>query len=85
MTNIKVITKTGKKKDGTEFTAYKLVNERGKLIDLHFKKDVETSKFSGLRKFTVDVEYYQVAENFEFPRVYVGGVNYESIKNLYND
>ena len=39
MTNIKVITKTGKKKDGTEFTAYKLVNERGKLIDLHFKNE----------------------------------------------
>lgn len=81
--NIKIIVKKGKKKDGTEFDAFKLVKENGKLIDLHFKKNVETSKFAGLNKFTVDVGYCQVSENFEFPRVYVGDVDYSSIVDCY--
>lgn len=81
--NIKIIVKKGKTKDGKEFDAYKMVQENGKLIDLHFRKTVETSKFAGLNKFTVDVGYCQVSENFEFPRVYVGDVDYSSIVDCY--
>ena len=82
---IKVIVRQGTKKDGTKFDAYKHVNEKGKLIDLHFRKDVETSKFNGLKKFTCKVDYCQLAENFEFPRYYVGGVDYDSIVDLFSE
>lgn len=82
--NIKIIVRKGKTKDGKEFDAYKMVKENGKLIDLHFRKNVETSKFAGLSKFTVDVGYCQISENYEFPRVYVGDVDYETIVDLYN-
>lgn len=84
MKEIKIIVRKGKTKDGKEFHAYKMVNENGKLIDLHFRKTVETSKFAGLSKFTVNVGYCQISENYEFPRVYVGDVDYESIKDCYN-
>lgn len=82
-TKIKIIVRKGKTKDGREFNAYKMVQENGKLIDLHFRKNVDVSKFDGLAKFTVDVGYCQLSENFEFPRVYVGDVVYDSITNLY--
>lgn len=85
MTNIKVIVRQGKTKDGKEFDAYKMVQENGKLIDLHFRKDVETSKFAGLKKFTCNAEYVQISEAYEFPRVYVGGVDYSTIKNCFSE
>lgn len=83
--NIKIIVRKGKTKDGKEFDAYKMVGENGKLIDLHFRKTVETSKFAGLSKFTVNVGYCQISDNYEFPRVYVGDVDYDSIKDCFNN
>lgn len=84
MTKIKVIVRKGKTKDGKEFNAYKMVAENGKLIDLHFKKDVETSKFGDLSKFTVNAEYVQISEAYEFPRVYVGGLDYSTIEDCFS-
>ena len=83
MKNIKIIVRKGKTKDGKEFDAYKLVEENGHLIDLHFRKDVEISKFKGLSKFTVDVGYCQISENYEFPRAYVDDVKYDTIVDCY--
>ena len=81
---IKVIVRKGKTKDGKEFNAYKYVQENGKLVDLHFRKDVEVSKFEGLNKFKVKVGYFQLANNYEYPRIYAGNVDYDSIENLFN-
>lgn len=82
---IKIIVRKGKTKDGREFPVFKLVEENGKLVDLHFRKDVEISKFEKLNKFKVKAEYVQLAENYEFPRYYVGNVDYSTIVDLYSE
>lgn len=74
---IKVIAKPCKTKDGKDFTAFKMVDEsnKGKLIDLHFKQDVDTKQFKDMHKFVIEANVVQISENFEFPRVYVGEVD----------
>lgn len=81
---IKIIKRKGKTKDGREFDAYKLVQENGRLIDLHFRKEVDTSKFADLTKFEVEAGYVQESNNYEFPRVYVSEIDYKSIVDLFN-
>ena len=80
---IKLIKRTGKKKDGTSFDAYKLVTEKGKLIDCHFKKDCNLSVFANGNKFSLKVGYYQLCKNYEFPRVYVGEIDEKSVTVIY--
>ena len=83
LTEIKLIKKSGTKKDGNKFDAFKLVKENGKLVDAHFKKDCNLSIFANGNKFTCKVGYLQYAENYEFPRVYIGDIDTESVKTLY--
>lgn len=83
LTEIKLIKRTGKTKDGKEFDAFKLVKENGKLIDAHFKKDCNMSVFANGSKFVCKVGYLQISENYEFPRAYVGEIDENSVKVLY--
>lgn len=82
---IKVIAKSCKTKDGKEFTAYKMVDEanKGKLIDLHFKQDVDLKLFKDMHKFIIEANVVQISENFEFPRAYVGEVDESKIVKIF--
>ena len=84
MKKIKILVRKGKTKDGREFNAYKLIEENGRLVDLHFRKEVDTSKFDGLIKFECEAGYVQKSENYEFPRVYVSDIDYSTIKDLFS-
>lgn len=83
MKEIKLIKRTGKTKDGKTFDAFKLVKENGKLVDAHFKKDCNLSVFANGNKFVCKVGHLQVADNYEFPRVYIGEIDEKSVKTLY--
>lgn len=74
----KVIKREVKTADGKTFNAYKYVAKSGRLIDLRFKKDVDTRALDAApEKFILETE----KENFqltapgvyEYPRAYVGG------------
>ena len=80
---IKLIKRTGKTKDGKQFDAFKLVKENGKLVDAHFRKDCNMSVFANGNKFECVVGYLQIADNYEYPRVYIGDIDEQSIKTLY--
>ena len=83
LTEIKLIKRSGKTKDGKQFDAFKLVKDNGKLIDAHFRKDCNMSIFSDGNKFKCKVGYLQIAENYEFPRVYVGEIDETSVQKIY--
>ena len=80
---ITLIKRTGKKKDGTQFDAFKMVKENGKLIDAHFRKDCNMKIFADGTKFKCKVGYLQITENYEFPRVYIGEIDETSVKKIY--
>ena len=80
---ITLIKRSGKTKDGKQFDAFKMVKDNGKLIDAHFRKDCNMSIFADGNKFKCKVGYLQVAEDFEFPRVYVGKIDETSVQKIY--
>lgn len=83
MKKIKILCKEIALKNGKgTFIAYKLIENNGKLVDLRFKRSVDTTIFKGLTKLEVEVEDINLNKNFEYPRYYVGIVNKESIKSL---
>ena len=83
LTEIKLIKRLGKTKDGKEFDAFKMVKDNGKLIDAHFRKDCNMSIFADGNKFKCKVGYLQIADNYEFPRVYVGEIDETSVQKIY--
>ena len=83
LTEITLIKRTGKTKDGKQFDAYKAVKDNGKLIDAHFKKDCNMKIFADGTKFKCKVGYLQVADNYEFPRVYIGEIDETSVQKIY--
>ena len=80
---ITLIKRSGKTKDGKQFDAFKMVKVNGKLIDVHFRKDCNMSIFADGNKFKCKVGYLQIAENYEFPRVYVGEIDETSVLKIY--
>lgn len=80
---ITLIKRSGKTKDGKQFDAFKMVKENGKLIDAHFRKDCNMAIFADGNKFKCKVEYLQFANNYEFPRVYIGGIDESSVQKIY--
>lgn len=83
LTEITLIKRNGKTKDGKQFDAFKMVKDNGKLIDAHFRKDCNMSIFADGNKFKCKVGYLQIAENYEFPRVYVGEIDENSVQKIY--
>ena len=83
LTEITLIKRSGKTKDGKQFDAFKMVKDNGKLIDAHFRKDCNMSIFADGNKFKCKVGYLQIAENYEFPRVYVGEIVETSVQKIY--
>lgn len=83
LTEITLIKRSGKTKDGNQFDAFKMVKDNGKLIDAHFRKDCNMSIFADGNKFKCKVGYLQIAENYEFPRVYVGEIDETSVQKIY--
>lgn len=83
LTEITLIKRSGKTKDGKQFDVFKMVKDNGKLIDAHFRKDCNMSIFTDGNKFKCKVGYLQVAENYEFPRVYVGEIDEKSVQKIY--
>ena len=83
LTEITLIKRSGKTKDGKQFDAFKMVKDNGKLIDAHFRKDCNMSIFADGNKFKCKVGYLQVAENYEFPRVYGGEIDETSVQKIY--
>ena len=83
MKKITLIKRTGKTKDGKTFDTFKFVKENGKLVDAHFKRDCNMSVFADGNKFTLEVGYLQLSENYEFPRVYIGEIDEETIEKIY--
>ena len=80
---ITLIKRSGKTNDGKQFDAFKMVKDNGKLIDAHFRKDCNMSIFADGYKFKCKVGYLQIAENYEFPRVYVGEIDETSVQKIY--
>ena len=83
LTEITLIKRNGKTKDGKQFAAFKMVKDNGKLIDAHFKKDCNMSIFADGNKFKCKVGYLQIADNYEFPRVYIGEIDETSVQKIY--
>ena len=83
LTEIKLIKRSGKTKDGKQFDAFKMVKDNGKLIDAHFRKDCNMSIFADGNKFKCKVGYLQIADNYEFPRVYLGEIDETSVQKIY--
>ena len=83
LTEITLIKRSGKTKDGKHFDAFKMVKDNGKLVDAHFRKDCNMSIFADGNKFKCKVGYLQIAENYEFPRVYVGEIVENSVQKIY--
>ena len=83
LTEIKLMKRSGKTKDGKQFDAFKMVKDNGKLVDAHFRKDCNMSIFADGNKFKCKVGYLQIAENYEFPRVYIGEVDETSVQKIY--
>lgn len=79
---IKVIRKNLKKKDGTPFVAFKLVESSGKLIDLYFLSEVDLTKFENMFKFYVQVGYCVINHNYEYPKAFVSKVDYDTISKI---
>lgn len=79
---IKVIRKNLKKKDGTPFVAFKLVEDNGKLVDLYFLSDVDLTNFEDMFKFYVQVGYCVINHNYEYPKAFVSKVDYDTISKI---
>lgn len=79
---IKVIRKNLKKKDGTPFVAFKLVESSGKLVDLYFLSDVDLTKFDDMFKFYVQAGYCVINHNYEYPKAFVSKVDYDTISKI---
>lgn len=86
---VRIIVKDVFDKNGVlqDFKEYQIVREdlKGKLQRCKFKKDVEMSKFRGLRKFEVEVGYYNEAINYEYPVVWLSDIKYDTIKVIVKD
>lgn len=79
---LKVIIKEVKTKDGKTFKAFKAVNESGALVDLRFRKDVDTRELEKCGKAVIVVDRFSDASaRYEFPRYYAG--NIVSIDKIY--
>lgn len=84
---VRIIAKDVYNKEGKlqNFKSYDYVDKdnKGKLIRVSFQKNVDLSKFEGLGKFEINVKYFKIATNYEYPRVYIGDVDYNSINKIY--
>lgn len=84
---VRIIAKDVYNKEGKlqNFKSYDYVDKdnKGKLIRVSFQRNVDLTKFEGLGKFEVEVKYFKIANNYEYPRVYIGEVDYSTIKKIY--
>lgn len=79
--SFKLIKRIAEKGNGEVFPTFKYVNEKGKLIDAHFRRDVNLNDFADGSKFIVEAEYVQMANGYEYPRVYIGSIT--KIEKIY--
>lgn len=81
---IKVIVTKVTPKDTSKpsFNKYKIVRDGGRLVELRFKRDVNTSEIDKCTKCVLLVDTLQDASaNFEYPRFYAGGLI--SVEKIY--
>ncbi len=66
------------------FPSYKFIDDEhnGKLVDLRFKKDVNTALFSGMYKFKAKFGYWQETQAYEYPRIYASELDETSIEKI---
>lgn len=71
------------------FRKYRLVGDDGKLIDLRFRKTVNTGELERLicsgnedgkkHKFEVDMPPVRISNNYEYPRIYADGLKLDTL------
>lgn len=80
-----IVTHHDKKDDTPEFDSFKFVDHdnKGKLIDCHFTRDVDTKKLaeSG-KKIKATFEKVTRNDNYEFVKVWCTGLKADSIKKI---
>ena len=83
MQKIRVIVKSVPKTDKHEaFSAYYIVGDGGRLVDLRFCRSVNTAIFAGLEKFEIDAVVDDASARYEYPRMYCKAVNPESLVKI---
>ena len=70
---IKVIAKACKTKDGKSFTAYRAVQNDGKLIDCHFRKVVGNIPETDF-VMVVNSNDINISNQYQYPRLWVSAV-----------
>lgn len=68
------------------FDSFKMVDKEngGKLIDCHFKRDVNTTKLAAAgKKITAVFDYVNVNKNYEFPKCWCSGLHEDTIKKIF--
>ncbi len=60
-------------KDGRKFDSWK-VEIGGKLVNLRWKRDVNTEEFKGIKKFKCTVGEFNEAKNSVYPKYYAGNI-----------
>ena len=83
MEKVKVIVRNiPKAKNHEAFTAYQLVVDGGRLVDLRMCKTVDTKLFEGLKKFYVMAEVEDASARFEYPRFYMKSIDPATIEKI---
>lgn len=83
MEKVKVIVRNiPKGKNHEAFTAYQLVADGGRLVDLRMCKTVDTKLFDGMKKFYVMAEVEDASARFEYPRFYMKSIDPNSIEKI---
>ena len=83
MEKVKVIVRNiPKGKNHEAFTAYQLVTDGGRLVDLRMCKTVDTKLFDGMKKFYVDAEVEDASARYEYPRYYMKAIDPDSIMKI---
>lgn len=83
MKKIKVVVKSVPKTDKHEaFSAYYIVGDGGRLVDLRFCRSVNTAIFDGMGKFEIDAVVDDASARYEYPRMYCKAVNPETLVKI---
>lgn len=83
MEKVKVIVRNiPKGKNHEAFTAYQLVADGGRLVDLRMCKTVDTKLFEGMKKFYVMADIEDASARFEYPRFYVKEIDPATIEKI---
>lgn len=61
---------------------YVVKDEKGNLQKVAFRKNVNLSKFEGMRKVEFDCKYYEPEKFKEYPRIWIGDILENTIKKI---